>query len=160
MVVQYSWHKGAGIQWTGRKSCWLEEGEAVEDGRNEGSSAIEDRGQAAISLTPAIDDTDSGSLLDSFLSTLLKKMNQWCLSSVSFFLVVDNMAALDCILNSYCNLRVPFYVSVLCLKNSASSNKENPLTISCIVNLSGSSVTSYSSCLCPFPGPPIPSGLH
>ena len=48
----------------------------MEDGRNEGSSAIEDRGQAAISLTPAIDDTDSGSLLDSFLSTLLKKMNQ------------------------------------------------------------------------------------
>ena len=48
----------------------------MEDGRNEGSSAIEDRGQAAASLTPDIDDTDSGSLLDSFLSTLLKKMNQ------------------------------------------------------------------------------------
>ena len=87
------------------------------DGRNEGSSAIEDRSQAAISLTPDIDDTDSGSLLDSFLSTLLKKMSQRCTSSVSFFLVVDNMVALDCILNSYCNLRVPFHVSVLCLKN-------------------------------------------
>ena len=48
----------------------------MEDGRNERSSAIEDRGQAAASLTPDIDDTDSGSLLDSFLSTLLKKMNQ------------------------------------------------------------------------------------
>ena len=54
------------------------------DGRNEGSSAIEDRSQAAISLTPDIDDTDSGSLLDSFLSTFLKKMNQRCTSSVSF----------------------------------------------------------------------------
>ena len=57
-VVQYnSWHTGAGIKWTGKKSYWLEEGEEMGDGRAEGSSAIGDRGQAAISLTPAIDGT-------------------------------------------------------------------------------------------------------
>ena len=43
------------------------------DGRAEGSSAIGDRGQPAISLMPDIDGTGSGSLLDSILSTLLKK---------------------------------------------------------------------------------------
>ena len=53
-------------------------GEEVGDGRAEGSSAIEDRGQAAISLTP----DGSGSLLDSILSTLLL---QWCLCGSSFF---------------------------------------------------------------------------
>ena len=35
------------------------------DGRAEGSSAIEDSGQAAISLMPDADDTGYGSLLDS-----------------------------------------------------------------------------------------------
>ena len=43
------------------------------DGRAEGSSAIGDRGQAAISLTPDVDGTGSGSLMDSILPTLLKK---------------------------------------------------------------------------------------
>ena len=43
------------------------------DGRAEGSSAIGDGGQATISLTPDIDGTDSGSLLDSILYTVLKK---------------------------------------------------------------------------------------
>ena len=43
------------------------------DGRAEGSSAIGDGGQAVTSLTPDIDGTGSGSLLDSTLSTLLKK---------------------------------------------------------------------------------------
>ena len=71
-VVQYnSWHTGAGIEWTGKKSYWLEEG----DGRAEGRSAIGDGGQAAISLTPDFDGTDSGSLLASILSTLLKKQS-------------------------------------------------------------------------------------
>ena len=45
------------------------------DGRAEGSSAIGDGGQAAISLTPDVDGTGSGSLLDSILSTLLKKQS-------------------------------------------------------------------------------------
>ena len=39
----------------------------------EGLSAIRDEGQAAISLMPDIDGTGSGSLLDSILSTVLKK---------------------------------------------------------------------------------------
>ena len=42
------------------------------DGRAEGLSAVENRGQAAISLTPDVDGTGSGSLLDSILCTLLK----------------------------------------------------------------------------------------
>ena len=48
-------------------------------GRAEGSSAIGDGGRAAISLTPDVDGTGSGSLLDSVLSTLLKKRssNVW-----------------------------------------------------------------------------------
>ena len=43
------------------------------DGRAEGSSAIGDGGQAAISFMLDVDGTGSGSLLDSILSTLLKK---------------------------------------------------------------------------------------
>ena len=50
------------------------------DGRAQGSSAGEDRGQAAVSLTP----DGSGSLLDSALSTLSRKdpvMSVWELFS-------------------------------------------------------------------------------
>ena len=55
-VVQYnSWHTGAGIEWTGKKIYWLEEGE--KDGRAEGSSAVGDGGQAAVSLMPDINGT-------------------------------------------------------------------------------------------------------
>ena len=42
-------------------------------GRAEGSSAVGDGGQAAISLTPDVDGTGSGSLLGSILSALLEK---------------------------------------------------------------------------------------
>ena len=45
----------------------------MEDGRAKGSLAIRDGGQAAVSLTPDVDDTSSGPMLDSILSTLLKK---------------------------------------------------------------------------------------
>ena len=45
------------------------------DGRAEGSSAVGDGGQAA-SLTPDVDGSGSGSLLESILSTLLKKTIQ------------------------------------------------------------------------------------
>ena len=45
------------------------------DGRTEGSSAIGNGEQAAISLMPDVGGTGSGSLLDSILSTLLKKNN-------------------------------------------------------------------------------------
>ena len=43
------------------------------DGRGEGSSAIGDGGQAALSVTPDVDGTGSGSLLDSILSLLKKR---------------------------------------------------------------------------------------
>ena len=43
------------------------------DGRAEGSSAIGDGRQAAVLLMTDVDGTGSGSLLDSVLSTLLKK---------------------------------------------------------------------------------------
>ena len=43
------------------------------DGGAEGSSAVGDGGQAAISLSPDVDGTDSGSLPDSILTTLLKQ---------------------------------------------------------------------------------------
>ena len=51
----------------------MEEGEKVGDGRAEGLSAIGDGGQAAMSLILNIDGIGSDSLLDSVLSTLLKK---------------------------------------------------------------------------------------
>ena len=57
VVQYYSWHIGAGIEWTGKKSYWLEEGEELGDGRAEGSSEIGDGGQVTISLPPDIDDT-------------------------------------------------------------------------------------------------------
>ena len=59
----------------GRKSYGLEEGDKVRDGRVEGSLAIEGEGQAAISLTPDTDNTESASLLDLSLFTL-RKMTQ------------------------------------------------------------------------------------
>ena len=52
-----SWHTGAGIEWTGKKSYWQEEGDEVGDGRAEGLSAIGDGGQGAISHMPDVDGT-------------------------------------------------------------------------------------------------------
>ena len=49
------------------------QGEEVEDGRTKKSSTKGDGGQAAISLTPGIRGTGSGSLLDSILYNLLRK---------------------------------------------------------------------------------------
>ena len=64
-VVQYnSWHTGAGIKRTGKKTDGLGEGEDVGDGRAEGSSAVGGRGQAEMSFTPDVDDKGSGNLLD------------------------------------------------------------------------------------------------
>ena len=40
------WNIRAGIEWTGKKSYWLAEGEEVGDGRAEGSSATGSEGQA------------------------------------------------------------------------------------------------------------------
>ena len=77
-AVQYnSWHTGAGIKWTGKKSYWLEDREEVGDGIAEGSSAVGDREQAEISLTPDIDGTGSGSLLESDAGLHLWKFATW-----------------------------------------------------------------------------------
>ena len=57
-VVYYNcWHTGAGIEWTSRKSYWLEEEEEVWYDRVEGSLAIGDGGQTAILLTSDVDGT-------------------------------------------------------------------------------------------------------
>ena len=56
------------------------------DGRAEGSSAVGDGGQAAISLTPDVDGTGSGPLLDSILSTLLEKRSSDVWVEALFFL--------------------------------------------------------------------------
>ena len=45
------------MEWTGKKSYWLEKGEDVGDGRAERSLAIGDGGQVAISLTPDVNGT-------------------------------------------------------------------------------------------------------
>ena len=86
------------------------------DGRVEGSSVIGDGGKAETSLTLALDGTGSGSLLDSVLSTLLKKKNNPVMDWVAalFLSLLDDPVVLDSILN---NIHVPFYVQVLCLKN-------------------------------------------
>ena len=68
-----SWLTGPGIRWTGKKSDSVENGEKVEDGRDERLSAIGGIGQAAISLMPDTDGRGSGSLLHWILLTLLKK---------------------------------------------------------------------------------------
>ena len=83
------------------------------DGRGEGLSATGDRGPAAISLMPDSDGMGSGSLLDSILSTFLKKMIQWYLGRSSIFLVIDATIVLGCTLNSCCNRHVAFYIRVL-----------------------------------------------
>ena len=102
IFTQYnSWHTGASMEWTGKKSYWLEEGEEVGDGRADGLSAIGDGGRAAVSFML---DTDG---------TGLEKMIRWYLGSSSFFLIIHDMVALDCILNTC----VLFYVEVRCLKN-------------------------------------------
>ena len=54
------------------------------EGRAEGLSAVGDGGQAAISVTPDTDNTGSGSLLDSILSTLKKRSSDvWVADLIS-----------------------------------------------------------------------------
>ena len=69
IVDAWGWCTGT----TQREGMGREEGEGVGDGRAEGSSAIGDGGQVAVSLMPDTDGTGSGSLVDSVLSTLLRK---------------------------------------------------------------------------------------
>ena len=63
-VQQYITSPGIQELESSKKSYWPEEGEKVGDGRAEESSAIGDRGEAAISLRHDVDDTVSGPLLE------------------------------------------------------------------------------------------------
>ena len=54
---------------------------------------------------------------NSIYPVFLKKENPVCLSSSSFLPIIEDTAALDCILYGCCNLHVQFYVWTLCLKN-------------------------------------------
>ena len=86
----------------------------------------------------------------------LEKTIQWCLDSSSFSLSRHKWhGSMDWFLNGCWELCVPFYVQVPCLKNNTSSNKENPLAISRVINLLGSSVTSFS-----LDPNPLLMGLH
>ena len=81
LILQHSTLKSTQYSTTAGTQDWhgvkrrqeLLTGEAVGDGRTEGSAATGDRGQAALSLSFDVDGTGSGSLLDSILSILLKK---------------------------------------------------------------------------------------
>ena len=72
------------------------------------------------------------------------KTIQWCLGSSSFSLAIDDTVAWINFWTAAANFgyHSTFYVQVPCLKNSTSSNKEN-LAISRVINLLGSSVTSF-----------------
>ena len=95
----------------------MEEGEEVGDGTDEGSSAIGDGGQTLISFTPDVDGIRSASLLDSILSTLLKKNDPGLVWVVTLFLIIKDTVSLNCILNNCCSLGVLFCLLVLCLRN-------------------------------------------
>ena len=64
------------VQQLAHRGWHQKEGEEMGDGRAEGLSAIGDGGKATVSLAPDVDGTGSGSLLDSVLSSRLKKMIQ------------------------------------------------------------------------------------
>ena len=81
---------------------------------------------------------------DSILSTVLKNVIQWCMSSSSFFLIIHNTVALDCILNNPCNLHTILNSGPVTQKLTAPPQLKKiplPFPVSWI-----SSVTS-SSCL-------------
>ena len=130
------------------------------DGRAEGSSGIGDGGQAAISLTSDVDGTDSGSLLDSILPVLLKKQSSdgWLVALFYSSQMTQQcwttfwMAAAAFVYRSKsrsCTLKT----------NNASSNKI-PLPFPASGTSSVLQLFLPLVPLCPFSGPPIPSGLH
>ena len=59
--------------------------------------------------------------LDGFNSiSPFEETSQGYLGSSSFFIIIDDMLVLDCILNGCCSLHVLFYLQALHLKNSQS----------------------------------------
>ena len=90
--------------------------EEAGDGRAEGSSATGGGRQAVITLTPDVDGTGSSPCLDSVLGQ--KRSSYVCIVAIFiFFLIIDDIVTLDCILNGSCHLFVLFYIRVPCLKN-------------------------------------------
>ena len=160
VVLYNSWYTGVGIEWPGKNSYWLEEGDGLGDGTAEESSAIGHRGQAAISLMPDIDDTGFASLLDSILSTLLRKWSShvWAVLFFSHHRWYAHTA-----LHSEQLLQLP--CTVLCL-GPVPQKPVVPPQIKKIPSLFTSSWISPVLWLFllvsfqPFSGPPIPSGLH
>ena len=122
-------------------SYWLKGEEEAGDGR-----AIGDGGQAAVSLMPDVDGTGSGSLMDSTLSTLLKKQSSdvWLAALFPSHQRCRGSTGLQSerLLQPLCTV-----LRVGPVTNRASSNKENPLAFSCVVKLFSSAVISASSCL-------------
>ena len=107
-------------------------------------SAIRGGRQAPISLMLDFDAAGCSFLLVSILSTTLKKAVLWCLDSSSFFLIIDDMVALECILNGCCKFHVPFCIRSIASKTIfASSNKDNPLDIAWVI------ISSVTQLLCP-----------
>ena len=77
-----------------------------------------------------------------------KKKILWGLGSGFFPLTMDHIVALDCIPNSCCTLHYQAALrSCASEANNASSDKEYPPIISCVMTLFASSVTSSSCCL-------------
>ena len=79
----------------------------------------------------------------------LEKMIQWCFCFSSsffflFFIIIDNVEALGCILNDYWNLCILFYI--LYSSKLTVPPQRKSTCHSCIVNLF-SSITSSLSCL-------------
>ena len=88
----------------------------------------------------------------------LEKMIQWWLSHSSFFLIIGDTVALDCLLNG-CRMQTFLYCSMFgshaSKTNTASSNEENPPAVSCVASLFGSSVLLPLVSLPLFSGPLI-----
>jgi len=84
-------------------------------------------------------------------------------SSSSFIFVIDDLVALDCILNACCNLCFILHStfrSCASKTNSASSNKENPSGVSYIVYLFSYSSSCHSALSVTFTFVPIITAWH
>ena len=152
---------GSGVEWTGKKCYWLEKGEKVGDGRPEWSSSTADREQAAVSVISDADGTSSGSLLDSVLCTLLKKLPRdvWV---VAFLLIIDDMIAqiafwMAVATFMYCST---FYSPVPQQLTELPQIKKIPLPFPVLWNSSVLQSLLFIVSLSPPSGTPIPWGLH
>jgi len=141
-VVEYnSWHTVAGIKWTGKKTYWLEEGEKVVELK-----------RARCNLTHTWYRRHRFGFFAGFSSIYpLEKMIQGYLGSSSFFSLhrwpFNTGLHSEWLLQPSCTI---LHLGPVPQKLSVFSNEENPLAISCIMHLFGSSVTSSFSRLSSF----------